>query len=163
MVRFGIIKTYTMKRFTSKSRTLRVALGVVLTMASFAFTSAAQAQISGTYYGVSAGITNSTQTLYSYSTVYDNGNSNTPVFLYVTFTVPGATSYSYSINPGFPSVPISGNGPSGMYLQLGGGSADNTSVHVTAQTSSGAVSEDIFFEISGYASFHLAPLVEKKK
>ena len=159
-----------MKHLSSKSGiSFRFALKLALTFSLFVFFAPVYSQVKlasvkarpdfgGSYYSRSAGITSGTQTLYSYSTVYDNGNSNTPVDVYVTPSYPGATSFSWALKSGYPIVPTGGNGPDGLYFQLGGGYADNAAFTLTAQTPSGPVTQDYFFEISGYAQYRLVPV-----
>lgn len=102
--------------------------------------------VSGTYSYTSGGVGGGPSPLFGYNAV-SSGSPGLAVNVFASGT--GASSYQWTITPGYPSVPYTDDGNGNLTFVLGGGYGDNTSFTLNAQTPCGPASSNQFFEISG--------------
>jgi hypothetical protein len=102
--------------------------------------------VSGTYSYTSGGVGGGPSPLFGYNAV-SSGSPGLAVNVFASGT--GASSYQWSITPGYPSVPYTDDGRGNLTFVLGGGYGDNTSFTLNAQTPCGLATSNQFFEISG--------------
>lgn len=92
-----------------------------------------------------------TRNLSNYNAIYSPGGPGTVLEVFVDPVVPDATSITWTTTAGSNGNPFSVSNNGQLYFRLAGGYVDNATYKLVAQSPCGSYSEDIFFEISGYA------------